>query len=183
VLRSKSQNRHCPPRQRSVSIDIFTNVISRFISKHTLSVADDTGVTLTNIVVDSFPLALENYYAQDDTSMCLQAAIDYEYDRMRVWKQTKVSINLIRVTSPKLPPVSVYIARLQGSGDTTSASVLSWSNNIKSSADYNRSLDHNTVYVETGSATESFRIADAMPEHMIHSSTSTCYDRYVLLES
>jgi hypothetical protein len=102
-----------------------------------------------NVVVDVFPLALENYYAQDDTTMALQAAIGYGYHRLRLWAQ-----------APK--------------ADTrpTVSNVLSWTNRIKSAAEYNRSLDHTTIYTETGTAAENFNVRPTQ-----ENAAQNCFER------
>jgi hypothetical protein len=90
-----------------------------------------------------YPLYVEDYYAQDETSMDLAAVVAFSFNRRERSSFTSPAETKGSPVSGQLP--FVY--------------EVSWSNQMASNASYNRSLDHSTVYLQADKAAEVFLIA------------------------
>mmetsp|Transcript_8112 Transcript_8112/g.13489 ORF Transcript_8112/g.13489 Transcript_8112/m.13489 type:complete len:653 (+) Transcript_8112:107-2065(+) len=96
----------------------------------------------------SYPYTISSSYKQDDTTFDMSAAVSMSYIRSDVFPA-----NGGRGTTANTSG---------GHSDASSvASNVSWANSIVSKAAYNRTLDHSTVYVESGIAAASYGIADS----------------------
>jgi len=86
--------------------------------------------------------------------MDIAATVDFAFNRVKSW-QSSSDTNVSTAAN--------------GDGASDNHFTVYWSNSIFSKAAYNRSLDHNTVYVETDAAVDRFRIATTQQ--------GFCYDR------
>ena len=93
------------------------------------------GLSVSEKTVSRFPLAVESYYKQDESTMDMQATILYSYGRDKSWTVT------------------------DGTTGSTNMMTVSWLNNMASNATYNRTLDHTTVYLELGKAKERYQVS------------------------
>lgn len=105
------------------------------------------GSRYSNTIYSNYPLYLENYYAQDDTTFDMQATVGYAYTRAQ------------RLTY--LPPSASHSSQESNSNNGWVYEV-DWSNKMYSNATYNRTLDHTTVYVESDTAAETYLIASSL---------------------
>ena len=106
---------------------------------------------------------MTTYYAEDDSSFELKGFCDYAFNRVNTWQQRQQQPTPEEVASSSF---------LGDSGDNTGSGFsLSWANRLVTKADYNRSLDHNTYYVDEGNAGNHFAVAT--------SAQGACFDRYI----
>ena len=81
------------------------------------------------ITVDTFPLYVDSYYAQDPSTFDMTAVLGYAYERTKTYEQVEA-------------------------GKTKSFFEIRWRDRMLANAAYNRTLDHSVVYVQAGSAAQ-----------------------------
>jgi hypothetical protein len=96
-----------------------------------------------------YPLYVEDYYGEDETTMDLAAVVAQGYNRVRQWSFQPAGNNTTRDDYPKKNIKEHREAFFYE---------VSWSNQMFSNASYNRSLDHNTVFVQEDHSLENYRI-------------------------
>jgi hypothetical protein len=117
-----------------------------------------------------FPFHINSSYLQDDTTFDITASIEMSYRRTFADSITSPSSATAASTSqPKYLESAFFAPR----DDLLELSSVEWSNNLASSAQYNRTLDHSTVFIQSDTAHGNYRIASS-------SSSSSCYLREVL---
>jgi hypothetical protein len=93
----------------------------------------------------SYPYSIYSSYAQDESTFDMRAAVNMSYQRSDVYAgRPRTACHWPSVCAPPPPIAPEYN--------------VSWANFILSSAAYNRTFDHTTVFVEEGSAAASYLI-------------------------
>jgi hypothetical protein len=103
-----------------------------------------------------YPYSMVSSYKQDATTMDMTATVNITYGRTNVY----ASLDNAREHAPHSPENTGYN--------------ISWHNSIWSSAAYNRTLDHSTVYVESDTATAGY---------FVGTTDSVCYRRLASAEA
>jgi hypothetical protein len=127
-----------------------------------------------------FPFHINSTYLQDDTTFDISASIEMSYRRF--FADSITSSGLSKVASSMSDLKDLKSAFLAPQGDLLEMSSVEWSNNLASSAEYNRTLDHSTVFVMSDTAQGNYRIASAhgpSSSAFPSASGSLCYLREV----
>jgi hypothetical protein len=136
-----------------------TSVHSDALSAAQASVTDSAASDGRHRLVQSvavYPYSMVSSYKQDATTMDMTATVNITYGRTNVY----APLDNAPERAPHSPDYKGYNT--------------SWHNSIWSSAAYNRSLDHSTVYVESDTATAGY---------FVGSTNSVCYRRLASAEA
>ena len=167
-------------------------MICVFIASSKLLDRDPSSGTLTRqaekeleVTIDYFPLYVNSYYNENTTTFDMSATVNYTYNRLKIWAESQLNSEFdssLQTTGNRnheadgidvlLAPSDLSLAWDEEVSNVNANRIFAvhWQDEIKSTAAYNRSLDHSTVYVESGAALETFQIASI-------SKDSNCYSR------
>ena len=112
------------------------------ISKEKSSMVNRRSQTNTDI----YPFSVTSYYYENSDYMNIMANISYDYYKSKLYQSNDINFSDNHVF------------------------MIEFKDSIASMANYNRSMDHSTIYVEADLAAESFNIATNI--------VGKCYDRY-----
>jgi hypothetical protein len=113
----------------------------------------------------TFGFHINSSYLQDETTFDITASIEMSYQRALV-EGRAVGLGSVNPSKP------LYSLPSDGLDDQT---VIQWGNNLVSSAQYNRTLDHSTVYIQSDTAHGNYDIKSSPS----FPSPSLCYLREV----
>lgn len=118
-----------------------------------------------------FPFHINSSYYQDDTTFDITASIEMSYRRIYADTTDEFVRSNQRISFRN----ETFLATtMRPTTDESSGMVIQWSNNLASSAQYNRTLDHSTVYIQSDRAHGNYRISSSSNTEL-----STCYIREV----
>jgi hypothetical protein len=142
IVRSQSttQNRNSFPNENTM---ITQQTIME--TKESITIYSDRRME-KQTTVSYYPFSMNDYYAEDATTMELAANINYSYHKNICWKSYPPPLfgKPTTTTTAIAQPIIVY--------------EMNWFNQMSSNALYNRSLDHKTGYKYRNSAKETFLI-------------------------
>jgi hypothetical protein len=146
----------------SASLQITTGLLnSRALEM--VSPSTESPISSYSTSVTSFGFHINSSYLQDETSFDLTATISMSYHRA-------VEEGTVAARSLSDSPYPSFLSPSDGVKDQT---IIHWGNNLVSSAQYNRTLDHSTVYVQSDTAHGNYEISSSP------SFPSSCYIREV----
>lgn len=152
----------------SASTQVTTGLLNtQLLESREGDITSDRGLYSQTI----FPFHINSSYYQDDTTFDIAASIEMSY--RRIFADTD-SFPTFSSELMKLGDKFPMVASLWSNGGEASPNMIQWNNNLASSAQYNRTLDHTTVYIQTDTAHGNYRISS-----FANSDYSTCYIREV----